>query len=535
MSRSVAALAVVLCALLPGSGFREGEAAPPSGASSVLSGVAVPTLLQHLASSANPEGIGIPGNAFTVNLPNPVRAGNCLVLGITYPFAAGRAVTVADNNRNAWPSAPAARASRGVGYDSAVYVLPNANAGGTRITVTFDAAVIPFQFTVSEFDGVATVSPVSGSSQTAFALGPNLSSGTFTPGNNDAGGGNLVWAYFAPALVASSNPTTWTAGTNFDLLDADIAWNTNQGFPHASEYFVQTLAAPINPSIRATDDAFDFYNSVSVALRAKPAGTAPPSGVRIVRVNHMTSNVPPANATWKLQFPTSGNLIVLATHENFVIDVASVTDSAGNVYTKREPDPTEPQIWHTANSTASNALMITLTISGTPATATIVAYDVAGADPNPFDVAAGVPSTAVGSSLTHISDAPVITPTTPGGLVIAVTSLGQGPGRGLDVGAPAGASFDLATYAGETDLDLMENADLKGHLNNPDTATEHWNWVITATGDNSFSSVAVAFKGGPALPTTFGDCKRDGWQRFAVFKNEGDCVSFVATRGRNSP
>lgn len=40
------------------------------------------------------------------------------------------------------------------------------------------------------------------------------------------------------------------------------------------------------------------------------------------------------------------------------------------------------------------------------------------------------------------------------------------------------------------------------------------------------------------LPLTKDDCKQDGWERFdgtATFKNQGDCVSFVATGARNPP
>jgi hypothetical protein len=29
------------------------------------------------------------------------------------------------------------------------------------------------------------------------------------------------------------------------------------------------------------------------------------------------------------------------------------------------------------------------------------------------------------------------------------------------------------------------------------------------------------------------DCKNGGWRSFGVFKNQGDCVSYVATGGRN--
>lgn len=39
----------------------------------------------------------------------------------------------------------------------------------------------------------------------------------------------------------------------------------------------------------------------------------------------------------------------------------------------------------------------------------------------------------------------------------------------------------------------------------------------------------------PEMPATKDDCKKGGWQEFGVFKNQGDCVSWVATEGRNQP
>ncbi len=50
------------------------------------------------------------------------------------------------------------------------------------------------------------------------------------------------------------------------------------------------------------------------------------------------------------------------------------------------------------------------------------------------------------------------------------------------------------------------------------------------TGDLNISAVLSA-----ALPTTKDECKDGGWQTFDVFKNQGDCVSFVATGGKNPP
>ena len=36
-------------------------------------------------------------------------------------------------------------------------------------------------------------------------------------------------------------------------------------------------------------------------------------------------------------------------------------------------------------------------------------------------------------------------------------------------------------------------------------------------------------------PTTTSDCRKGGWRNFPGFKNQGDCVSFVATEGKNQP
>jgi hypothetical protein len=40
-----------------------------------------------------------------------------------------------------------------------------------------------------------------------------------------------------------------------------------------------------------------------------------------------------------------------------------------------------------------------------------------------------------------------------------------------------------------------------------------------------------------AEPASKDECKGDGWKSFTLmgFKNQGDCVSFVATQGRNPP
>jgi hypothetical protein len=37
------------------------------------------------------------------------------------------------------------------------------------------------------------------------------------------------------------------------------------------------------------------------------------------------------------------------------------------------------------------------------------------------------------------------------------------------------------------------------------------------------------------FPTSKDQCKNGGWQSYGIFKNQGDCVSFVGTGGKNPP
>jgi hypothetical protein len=45
----------------------------------------------------------------------------------------------------------------------------------------------------------------------------------------------------------------------------------------------------------------------------------------------------------------------------------------------------------------------------------------------------------------------------------------------------------------------------------------------------------VAVRDAPPFPTSKEQCKNGGWRNFPGFKNQGDCVSFVATPGSNPP
>ena len=58
-------------------------------------------------------------------------------------------------------------------------------------------------------------------------------------------------------------------------------------------------------------------------------------------------------------------------------------------------------------------------------------------------------------------------------------------------------------------------------------------YVAGGSNANGVLNTLEVFTPQPSLPTTKDQCKSGGWQAFGVFRNQGDCVSFVATKGKN--
>ena len=52
----------------------------------------------------------------------------------------------------------------------------------------------------------------------------------------------------------------------------------------------------------------------------------------------------------------------------------------------------------------------------------------------------------------------------------------------------------------------------------------------------STAGSALASAEPPPFPVSADQCKHDGWRAYGeLFKNQGDCVSFVTTDGKNGP
>lgn len=81
-----------------------------------------------------------------------------------------------------------------------------------------------------------------------------------------------------------------------------------------------------------------------------------------------------------------------------------------------------------------------------------------------------------------------------------------------------------------------------GALDNPNSPEPHTGETITPpVADDTFdlneaATLVVLPPTGMPPPTSKSQCRHGGWKSFSTtFKNQGDCVSFVATKGHNPP
>ena len=67
------------------------------------------------------------------------------------------------------------------------------------------------------------------------------------------------------------------------------------------------------------------------------------------------------------------------------------------------------------------------------------------------------------------------------------------------------------------------------------TFTRDGTLVFPGADNGTFSVSYTVPDPPPPVPTSAEQCKKNGWQTYGIFKNQGDCVSYVATHGKNEP
>jgi len=516
--------------------------------SALLSVVTTPKIVSYVTSSSNQATSGTtdldsatPRNDYRWYPPNLVGGGNCLLLALIFQrdaasYATGDSVTsIADTSGDTWSTTPVASVGNGSSGNSnmRIFLLPNAKAGEHRLTVTMSATQAIWRYHLFELFG--TDCAVTGTSSNGNQTGGTITAGTLSPANNDAVGGNLIFAFFAQTGGGGqAPPTLWATSGGFTLLSADVSTKSDESQqPTATAYLVQTTAAAVTPTVTVTTPGADSYSGVAVALRAAPVGWDPANwtGIRVNSIQHFTNGLPPA--TWNFQVPSTGNMVVGVTPSasSCCLIISSVTDNKSNTWTATNNSDTEaPWIFYcTAPCTTGPDLVVTIHAGATHINSTVLFYDISGAATS--GTVDGHPANANGNMSCTSSAPPADTTSTntcpedtfhsiagftPAsvGMTLISCAYGTGPSRGFvdrngnPVSAPAGAIWNYVWYTGITDFSRMDNSDCQAHLYNNDLSSQTWNFNLdweyyspANTGTSAFSHL-IHIKGATVTPPT---------------------------------
>lgn len=463
-----------------------------------------PTLVQHV-TCPNSRNTGNPQTStpdYSCPLPEPSQGGNALLLGVM--AYKGATFTVSDDKSNAWTLVDS------VVDDNSdyigIYVATNVAAGTRLIRLHRSAETGNVAMSASEYYNIAQSSAVDAHHCNIGSNTTSISAGNITP----AVSGDLLWQWAINDGGGGGSPnstTSFTVGSQ-----QNIKWQFNGTDIYdgdAVQAGVYTATGTINPTF-ASGSAQDFVSCV-MALKAANAGKAPSSTFRIVHMLHQQMPASAANP-WPIQFPSSGNLIVISalTGKSSITGVSSTPSNTWSSTGSPAMGGTSvSQIYYAAKANTSNALTLSVARNNNVGDSTFMMYDFVGALTSPFDVDSGGQSGEANSIVGTLTTCnSCITPTGTNEVVIA--NFGQEFCTATGIKSPSGGLFDAAIDTGNDNggpqsVD-QNNGWMHYYVSSPSAITATWSESCKSTPQGGWGGRMAAFKGGQAngqpLPPT---------------------------------
>lgn len=381
-------------------------------------------------SAANTTGLSV--NSYISNLPTSgTLPGNVVIATFQYAVGSGATASVQDDKGDSF----ALLASNSNSNQTVVTFCGTPTAGARVLTLSFTGGTPAYVAMINASEWYNLTCSRDGSA-TSSGSSKSVSTNSFSTTSD----GDLI--YQAAEEDGNTSTEQWTAGASpWSLLSASSGL-AGANTPQAAQFEVQTTHGAITPSLSMS--ASDSWNSVAVALQAASSGTAPAPGMRIV---HLQEEAIPAGlgGAIKVQFPSSGNLLISATIDSPGFDITGVTDSNGNPHVQigtafSNADSGDVQTFYAANAATSNTLSLTFGTTGSPTGGSdFFLYDVTGASSAPYDSAAGRQTASGQQGSSGNVAGPAISPSVANGLVIAQIAVSTNSIVGVSPGYFAGS------------------------------------------------------------------------------------------------
>lgn len=434
-------------------------------------------------------------------------AGNAMVVFLQ-TGGASTTPTVTDNQGNTWALALGPISGNQKLW---AFVSTNVAAGTNQLTFTFataDSFVAIEYVELFNVSQAAVASALDGTPLSATVQSSPVSSGSITPT-----AGSIIVQYVTGD--SGTLNTGFTKGSGFTLLSANLMSGAAL-VTSALQYEIAPGGA-VNPTMTLTGGAATA-DTISIALKAATAGTAPPAGIRVASVQKSSFGPPTgptAIQTLAFQFPHIGNLMVMTSTHDF--SISTLTDSDLNTWDITHffgPGGTTQTQTSFAKNVAADTDMTGPTIHwSAPMSGVdlgfVTIYDIVGADPNPFtnQYATNNGTQSVNANLDIFS---ALTPTQANDLFILDSLITSNTVSGLVAPSPAnggaGILFDFPDAAGGGTT--AEDDDFHGFWNNGATTgatTVTLSIQNNTAGVGTWTATAMEFKPPGAANT---NCRR---------------------------
>jgi len=460
--------------------------------------------------------------------PNVVAANDLIVVHITYPD--GATPTVLDDQASTYNLATSCADTVNIftKKDFAVYTAVAAGAVKT-ITLNFSANKTNVQLAWRVYYNTATAAVTDGTKCTVGVkptnnTPPNITTGNFTTTVDGDLIDNQIWNEADGNPLDENASTAGAYGTSPAMTG--LYWVLR--YASAGQFFIQaTQSTTTNPGFTFTQVTHDFFATVAVAIKAGSGGSAPGSGIGIIRRVTTENGTTAQNVS--MPCSATSNLIVTSTPPGGATgaNITSTTDSNSNTYTKLTGSTNAyPQFFYAPGATCSNSNILTINYSTAASTDLTTVYEVTGAASSPIDTAISCgASTLVGNNVCQnngtqgaanadIADAPDLTPSTSNGLVFTAINMGTGPPSGAF--SPTSAALDSVYYTGSGDANYFNNGDGLTHYYNPSTAAINFKYHTANATASSWNAVAFAVKAAPTGGGSIGIDKRRKLEKMDV-------------------
>jgi Bacterial Ig domain/Immunoglobulin I-set domain len=488
----------------------------PVTVSNQASSSAVPTYANNGAGCPINTVAGGPTDAVTsynCPLPNPTGAGNLLVVWVRYEGTSA-AVTFTDNiGGDTYNLAATCNNATSPQTQTGLYYVQNTPAGISLVSSHFSSSTSRVQMVVYEFYNVAGSSALD-QAACQSSSGTSISSGAL-PTLSASGdllvqfGHGYASTPVTSCAVGSQANITWT------MRSALIAPPANEGTsePLCAQYGIYNATASFNPTMTFAPSI--SYMSVAAAFKSAPAGTAPPSGIRVAYVQHDNGSDNFASS-FSTELPLSGNLAVEifvggcgGNTLNSCVYAQSISDGTnswaqiGATYlTSTGSTQEEPaQMWYAKNVTPGLHSFTAVTNPqsnvGNPGQfpQTWILYDIVGASSNPLDLGFGGSGSGLATFGSINTSGNIttftVTPSQQNEVVIVSSIYASNTMTGIT--SPSGAQFVGSNYTTETNYSWDDsNGAYALFYNGLSTAAETWTFTHdTSQGAGSGRGLAI--------------------------------------------